>query len=91
MIMEWGRRTRCVFVWSELEVEYCLDHAGACVLQRGGKGNEFVRNNVWICRTHTSGLSLWLVKAVSMTAPEAVEVDCLQHSQFACTAGSHID
>jgi hypothetical protein len=33
MVMEWVRRTRYVFVGSELEVEYCADHAGACVLK----------------------------------------------------------
>lgn len=36
-------------------------------------------------------LTLWLVEEVGMTVPEAVEVDSLQHSKFACNSGSHID
>jgi hypothetical protein len=40
---------------------------------------------------HLAFAALWLVKEVSVTAREAVEVDCLQGSQFACYTGSHID
>ena len=38
-----------------------------------------------------SRYTLWLVEEVGMTVPEAVEVDSLQHSKFACNSGSHID
>jgi hypothetical protein len=46
------------------------------------------------CRIYSfreSPSPLWLVKEVSMTALEAVEVDCFQRSQFACNIGSHAD
>ena len=52
IVMEWGRNTRYGFIGSKVEVKYCIDHACACV-----QGNEFVGDNVWIYRTHTSGLS----------------------------------
>jgi hypothetical protein len=38
-----------------------------------------------------SDYTLWLVKEVSMTVLEAVEVDYLQHSKYSCDAGSHND